>query len=262
MTAFALATTLRHQLRPHQNTKRHRLQRNRNSVFPTWTTPCAWGLKAAVTPFQSSQRPHVPIAVIDDERFEYFDILRGHGFNITVYKDVNDVKQLEAYAIILCDIKGVGKHFKSAHEGAHLIQEIRRYYPQKLLYAFTGQQFDASYNKYFAQCDHVIKKDINSDTWVDHLDDAIKCATDPISQWRKLRSYLLSRDVAPEQLMRLEDEYVTSVLANRKFTPRDKLLKTLPEDGEPIVGICFWPAAHGIISQVREGQTLRSVSRI
>lgn len=203
---------------------------------------CAFGrprelteLKTLHKSFQASHRHLVPIAVIDDEPLQYLAILRDHGFTITVFNDISDVKALEAFPIVLCDIKGVGKAFKSKYEGAHVIAEIRKHYPQKILAAYSGQQFDPSYNQFFEQCDFVIKKDVDSDAWIERLDEAIQLAIDPIAQWKRLRTYLLSHDVPLFHLLRLEDDYVTSMLNKSKVFPRRSTLKLLPEDAKGII---------------------------
>ena len=74
----------------------------------------------------SSDRVKIPIAVIDDELFNYKDLLRDYGFSITHFEDINDIKIVEAYPIVICDIKGVGKFLNSKLEGAQLISEIKK----------------------------------------------------------------------------------------------------------------------------------------
>ncbi len=187
-------------------------------------------LKTLQNVYQTNVRPKVPIVVIDDEGFDYRDILRQHDFSIKVLDDIADIKAIETYAIVVCDIRGVGKHYESRFEGAHLISEIRKYYPQKVLIAYTGQQFDASYNEYFGMCDFSVKKDIDSDEWVERLDNAVELASDPMAQWKRLRDYLLGRDVPLYTLMLLEDQYVSSLLNKRSDFPRGKVYDALPDD--------------------------------
>ena len=175
-------------------------------------------------------RAHVPIVAIDDDGFAYADVLRNHGFRITVLNDISDVNAVESYPIIICDIKGVGASFKSRFEGAHVISEIRKHYPLKYLIVYTGQMFDASYNPYFALCDTSMKKDAGSDEWVEALDRAISVYVDPMSQWKKARQLVISHDIPPARLMELEDEYVRSVLDRKKPFQNQKRLLDLPSD--------------------------------
>jgi hypothetical protein len=169
-------------------------------------------LKKHQKEFNAVSRSIIPIAVIDDEELAYIDILRNHGFNLRQFKDIEDVKAVQSYDIVMCDIKGVGKHFKSRYEGAHLIAEIRKHYPAKILLAYTSHQFDPTYKKFFSMADQVLKKDIDSDEWIESLDAAIKDAVDPVFQWKRLRDYLLTKDTPLSTLIAIEHEFVNSVI--------------------------------------------------
>ncbi len=189
-------------------------------------------LKSAVA---ATNRQQVPIAIIDDEDFTYLDILQRHNFLLKQFRDIEDVRTIHTYPIVLCDIKGVGKHFQSKFEGAHLIGEIRKHYPAKVIIAYTGHQFDASYNRYFAMSDFLLKKDIDSDEWIESLDAAIQTASDPIIRWKRLRNYLLEKDIPLTHLMKLEDDYVTKMSKHEDKFPSGKLLIGLPDDVKDIL---------------------------
>ena len=79
------------------------------------------------------------IGVLDDEPFVQANALRAHGFRIVeLGGDIKSVEQVASYPIVVCDIKGVGRAFGSKYEGAHVLSEIRKAYPDKYLIAFTG----------------------------------------------------------------------------------------------------------------------------
>lgn len=186
--------------------------------------------------YDATKRNTIPIAVIDDEEFRYEESLRNHDFNLRVFKDIEDIKAVQPYAVILCDIKGVGKSFHSKFEGAHIISEIKKYYPAKIVIAYSAHQFDPSYNKYFEMSDYLFKKDIDSDDWVEKLDEALKGAINPIYQWKKIRNYLLENEISLFQILKLEDEYVKTVLSKgRHQFPSQKLTGTLPKDIKTVV---------------------------
>jgi hypothetical protein len=183
-------------------------------------------LPASLAP---AKRSSMPILVIDDEPFPYMELLRNHDFNLKQLPDIHDLSGVQPYEIVLCDIRGVGKRFHSRYEGAHLISEFRKMYPTKIVMAFTGQQFDATFNEYFAKSDFVIKKDAGTEEWVQRLDHAIRLANDPIEQWRRLRNHLISMEVSLFHVVRLEDEYVKVALARRGAFPSKQLSRQLPE---------------------------------
>ena len=186
-------------------------------------------------PFESSFRNKIPIAIIDDEPFAYESLLREHSYNIKLFNDIEDVRSLEAFPIILCDIRGVGKVFKSKFEGGHLIQEIRSYYPYKVIYAYSGYQVDPSFNKYFQMADKTLKKDISLEDWVSNLDDALKMVIDPCFLWKRLRKRLFQEDIAICEIMKLEDQYVSFVKEKKSEFPSKKYSTNLPDKAKALL---------------------------
>ncbi|WP_154859222.1 hypothetical protein [Cyclobacterium xiamenense] len=181
---------------------------------------------------QSVERKDVKMALVDDEPFEYLEDLKFHGFNIAYFPDVEAIESLLAYEVVLCDIKGVGKKFKSKYEGAHVMRELNLKYPFKTIFAFTGYSYDPTFNSYLSVVDNVLKKDIDQDEWIEALDLAIKLSTDPIKRWYKIRDFLLSRDVTLFNLTKLENEYVRILLNKEDISnfPSNRATKGMPQD--------------------------------
>ena len=122
------------------------------------------------------------IAVLDDEPFVRTEQLRTHGFLVTeLGGDLKSVSQIDRYPIVVCDVRGVGKSFGSAAEGAHVVSEIRKAYPDKYLIAYTGMTYDVIVTEKLqaASVDKIMQKDAAVDAWVQLLDTAIKEVTDP-----------------------------------------------------------------------------------
>tara|TARA_B100000965_G_scaffold345521_1_gene316377 strand:- start:556 stop:1221 length:666 start_codon:yes stop_codon:yes gene_type:complete len=176
-------------------------------------------------------RGKVPILCIDDDGLEYEGIIRHHDFNIRVVPDINDIKAVSEYPIVICDIQGVGKAFKSQFQGAHIIEEIKKQYPNKVVIAYTGQKHDARYNKYFLMADAMYSKDMDSDQWVENLDQAVRKVVDPVAQWKRMREYLFSKDVPTRSVYLLELDYIESVLKKDKnILAKSKVLKAVSPD--------------------------------
>lgn len=165
--------------------------------------------------FNPQKRETVKILVIDDNEFTPLERLQKLNFNIRQEKDISNIYLVAEYDVILVDIDGIGLSLNETYQGAYVISEIRKQYPQKVVIAYTSKTYDASYNKYFNMADYVFKKDIASEEWSENLDSAIENAIDPISCWKKLRDYLLEKDVSLQTLIRIEDEYVKSVTEKR-----------------------------------------------
>jgi hypothetical protein len=192
-------------------------------------------LKVLAMPPIGKLRPQVPIMVIDDKGFLYSDVLRKHDFRITEQKDITDIRAVETYPIIVCDIRGVGRTLDAQFEGAHVLAEIKKRYPNKILIVYTGQRFDASFNKYFSLCDASITKDAESQQWIEVLDNAIAAFLDPVAQWKKLRSYLIGLDVPTIRLAELEHQYVTAVLSKKTPFKDEQGLLDLPRDARSVL---------------------------
>ncbi|TKG07902.1 response regulator [Vibrio lentus] len=182
------------------------------------------------------KRNAVDILCIDDQGLQYEEIIRHHGFNIRVLKDIEDIRSVADYPVVICDIKGIGKAFNSPFEGGHIIQEIKKHYPSKVVIAFSGHQFDAKYNKYFKMSDYVLSKDIDSDQWVDILDETVRKITSPTEQWKRIRQYLVDNNVSTKVIFQLEQEYISAVLDKdaSKFG-KTKTLNLLSQDVRGVI---------------------------
>ena len=69
-------------------------------------------------------RNKVEILVIDDQDFAAEEYLIKNGFRIVHKRDIDNIRDVSAYAVVLCDIRGVGKNLGSTKEGAFVIKEI------------------------------------------------------------------------------------------------------------------------------------------
>lgn len=156
-------------------------------------------------------RQKVNILIIDDEEFIGESYLRKNGFNITHKTDIDTIKDVATYSVVLCDIRGVGKQLGSTKEGAFIIKEIKANYPNKQVVAYTGSGYDAAYNEYIKLADAVISKGTSIDDWISILDTQIKKAVDPKFQWEKLRRFLLESGVSTASVASIEDKYVRAV---------------------------------------------------
>lgn len=167
------------------------------------------------------------IGVLDDEPFVQADALRAHGFQLVeLGGDIKSVEQVEAYPIVICDIKGVGRAFGSKYEGAHVLSEIRKAYPDKYLVAFTGMTYDASYNEKLNTADKSATKDAPIDLWTQTLETALLAVGDPRERWIRLRPTLLNRGVELFDLLMLEQAFIRAIRERdaRRFNERVRSL--------------------------------------
>lgn len=174
-------------------------------------------LKTASLKFRKIERKDVKIALIDDEEFPYLRILQKHKFNIDVFKDASNIEAFGNYDIVLCDIQGVGKELNENYQGAYLLKEIYERFPSIVLMSYTGYATDITFNKYLQYAEYSMRKDAESEEWVEKLDQAITLVSDPENRWVRTRDLLLKRDVSLFELALLEDEFVHRILNGDSF---------------------------------------------
>lgn len=155
-------------------------------------------------------RESVKILFVDDEELEFLEKLKSQKFNVSYKSDIENIYDVSEYDIILCDIRGIGKNFDS-FEGAYLIKEIKKQYPEKYIISYTASMYNPDYNKYLNHADNVITKGVSSESWIDHLDSAILKIGDPKYKWQKIREDLLNDNFDIKFVAEVEHYYVKSI---------------------------------------------------
>jgi hypothetical protein len=207
-------------------------------MYITFGTPRSiHDLNTASYQLSKPRRIDIPIIMIDDEEVPHLEEIRHHGFNLSHFKEIEQIDSLSAFEIVLCDIRGIGKKFQSKYEGAHVISEIRRVYPFKIIIAYSAYTFDPSYNKFFRLADDILKKDLGIDEWVERLDGAIELAINPVLKWEKIKLYLQSQKIGSIDLVKLEDEYVRLFEKKIKIGsfPSKKVKNNLNEEAKQVL---------------------------
>jgi len=166
-------------------------------------------------PDMQQLKKQISIAVVDDNPFLKADALRTNGFNITEVGDIRSIEQIMAFPIVICDIKGVGKAFGSDYEGAHVLAEIRKAYPDKFLISFSGSQYDVSYNESLNSADLSATKDANLDYWIKVLETGLKAVGDPKERWLRFRQTLTTKGVDSYEIFKLETAFVKNLSVNK-----------------------------------------------
>lgn len=180
-------------------------------------------------------RKRTDVLVIDDEGFEPKTFLEQNNYRLTSKSDIDNVKDVSEYSIILCDIRGVGQKISPKFEGAFIIKEIKNNYPDKYVIAYTASQYDPSYNIYLQNADEILQKSLPTEEWLNVLDKYIFMTADPVTQWKKLRNRLIDIDVPLIDITKLESAFVDSYLKD-KFDGFEKIAKSMNGEVEKLVG--------------------------
>lgn len=179
-------------------------------------------------------RKKTDVLVIDDEGFEPKEFLEGNNYRLTSKTDIDNVKDVSEYPIIMCDIRGIGKKISSSFEGAFLIKEIKENYPEKIVIAYTASQYDPSYNLYLQRANVILPKSLSTEEWLDILDKYIFQTADPVYQWKVLRDRLINLDIPLIEIAKLESAFVKSFLKG-EFTSFEKLGKSMDSEVTKII---------------------------
>jgi hypothetical protein len=118
------------------------------------------------------------------------------------------VDQISAYPIIICDVAGVGRAFGSNLEGAHLVTEIRKAYPDKFLMAYTGMTYSLAMTNALTAADKRMEKDASVEAWVQILESGVNEVMNPRNRWVRMRRALLERGVELFDVLRLEQAFI------------------------------------------------------
>jgi len=136
--------------------------------------------------------------------------------------DIESIDSLFRYHIILCDLNGVGLNLSPTLQGAHLIHEIKKSYPEKIVVAYTGGEGSSGMlEKSIQYSDYYLVKDANVEEWQQTLDNAISDLANPATVWKKLRHRLLDAGLTPYKLAVIEDIFVKNSESGKTLSLSD-----------------------------------------
>jgi CheY-like chemotaxis protein len=170
-------------------------------------------------------RSSASIVIIDDQPIEgqvLTSSLRRHNFDVREsLLDLNNLDQIAAYDIIMCDINGVGKSLFPSNTdegGLYLAREIKKIYPGKYVILHSGHSLDLSQNMLKLQngADAVVQKGGGDAEMINVLDNAIKWLFNPYEKWIQQRKLLFNHGVSIKNLLGLEKAYIKSITYNKQ----------------------------------------------
>lgn len=162
-------------------------------------------------------RDYIHIAIIDDEGLSEAKIngLRSRNFNIQTLTDVENIRLLNDYPIVISDVHGVGHKIDPDLEGFALISELAKIYPFKGLAIYSGRLHKLPS---LPEGVMVINKDDDLTTWTEKIDNLIDRISNPKSVWVNFAKKLIDLGVSTKELNIIEDEFVRSILQKNSFS--------------------------------------------
>lgn len=161
------------------------------------------------------------ILIIDDEGFPLLEDFRDEGYSIRCVKHFEDLSTASEYPIVICDIKGVGTQYDPYKGGSFVLRELKKKYPFKQYAAYSGFEYDLGVMKDLKDV-LIIPKTTDAETWRSNFDELIKRASDPIANWKTIRTYLLGKDVPLIDVLKIESMFVCA------FLNKDEKMKDFP----------------------------------
>ena len=185
----------------------------------------------------SELKKNTEIMVIDDDEFVYLDSLKKSEYRIEHRTDIQGLKDVAEYDIILCDIRGVGKFLQSPYEGAYLVKQIKEKYPNKIVISYTANNYDPKFQEYLAYADATVPKGTALEDWDAMLTKMLKELADPIKQWEKARNALLSAGVPTVTVAKYESEYVKAVKNGNYKSLKDVYVNSKKQGKEIMISL-------------------------
>lgn len=109
-------------------------------------------------PFPELRR-RARILVVDDQDFPYAELFRDAGYLVDVWRDVENVADLEgtSFDLILLDVQGIGTQH-SKEQGLGVLKHIKQTNPAQLTIAYSNADYDLSFQPFFGLADHTLPK--------------------------------------------------------------------------------------------------------
>jgi len=154
------------------------------------------------------------------------------GYDITTKNDLLNMRDVEGYDIIICDIDGVGLKL-GGNNGIWLLNEINKEYPDKILVLYSNynqeiRKLNRIKNSAYEIWDKTELVDNHIKNGQDGFADKIKTCmnyfANPAQRWQKLRTKMLNTETSIHEVARLESYFVKSILRNDKSI-FDKMLE-------------------------------------
>ena len=151
------------------------------------------------------------ILVIDDNEFTYLEALMKSEYHIEHRTDIQSLKDAAEYDIVLCDIRGVGNFLGSQYDGAYLVKQLKKKYPNKIIVSYTAEPYNPQYEEFLKYADAIVSKGTVLEDWDSLLTELLQDLSDPVKQWEKTRQALLDAGVSTVSVAKHEARYVKAV---------------------------------------------------
>ena len=129
------------------------------------------------------------ILVIDDERPDLIDDLKGSGFAVDHQTDITSknlsVINQPLYDLVILDFGNVGTTLGS-EQGLSILKHIKRTNPATLVLAYTSKALTSEHARFYTDSDGVLAKDAGIADSLERIEEALQLAHSVENVWKGL----------------------------------------------------------------------------
>ena len=129
------------------------------------------------------------ILVIDDERPDLIDDLKGAHFSVDYVEDIDknniDLIERSLYDLVLLDFGDVGGAF-GQDQGMSLLKHIKRVNPAIIVFSYTSKALKTQHADFYRQADGVLAKDAGIQESLEKIEDGLRQAHSLENIWTGL----------------------------------------------------------------------------
>lgn len=179
------------------------------------------------------------ILVIDDEKPDLIDDLKGGGFSVDYLPDVDSANmaifERMIYDLVILDFADVGKEF-GEDQGLSLLHHIKRVSPSTVVYAYTSKLLGAAHHEFYTRTDGVLRKDAGIGETTDKVEQGLEKARSLQNVWKGM---LHAAQIVPgsQQDEDWQDLYVRMVKKHQIGALREKFSKVMGSEAGQQVGL-------------------------
>lgn len=159
------------------------------------------------------------ILIIDDERPDLIDDLKGAHFSVDHVEDVDnsnmELIERSLYDLVLLDFGDVGGAF-GQDQGMSLLKHIKRVNPAIIVFSYTSKALETQHADFYRQADGVLAKDAGIQESLEKIEDGLRQAHSLDNIWAGLLAICDVRSGSKEDI-EWQDLFVRGRKSQRKM---------------------------------------------
>lgn len=176
----------------------------------------------------SELRKRARILVVDDDPTAFpHKLLQKDGYNVTYWKGVDSIRDLESgeFDVIVLDIHGIAAPEVSSLGGIGILSHVKKYNPGQIIIAYSGEKYDLRHADFWNIADDYLGKPSSLLDCKQKIDALLEQKFTANYYANVLRALLREHGVSEKNIAKLEAE-VLKTRGNAKGVSTDTIVKT------------------------------------